>query len=179
MLINRIMSESCYGTHITPLITAVLNTSGTVIELGMGDFSTTILHTLCKHLNRKLISAETSKEWMNKFKDLETDFHIFEYVPVYENTINEINPEKHLWNVIGTGEDLVGVVLVDNRPGDRRKDDIERFAYRSQIVVVHDTEAKSYEYEPSLKLYKYRLDYKRYNVYTTLVSNFIDVSKLL
>jgi len=35
-----------YGTHTTPLLTAVLYTTGDVLELGCGDFSTPMLDTV-------------------------------------------------------------------------------------------------------------------------------------
>lgn len=172
------MSQSTYGTHIVPLLISVLNTTGTVIELGMGDFSTPLLHEICKLNKRKLISAETSNTWMTRYDDLKSPFHIFKHVPVYKNENDDSDPKSYLWDEIGKDEDDIGVVFVDNRPGERRKDDIRRFANRAKIVVVHDTEAPSYEYETVFSLFKYRFDYRKYIPYTTVVSNYIDVNTI-
>jgi hypothetical protein len=107
---------------------------------------------------------------------LETPLHQFEYVPVYKNDW-DIEPKPYLWDAIGNDQEW-GVVFVDHRPGERRKIDVEKFKNSAQIIVVHDTQQPTYEYEPVLETFTYRYDYKRYSVYTTIVSNFIDVSKL-
>lgn len=173
-IINRQMGEGNYGTHMAPLITAVMNTRGDVFEMGCGDFSTPLLHAICKSTNRYLLSTDTSKDWISLFLDLESKNHEFIYVPVYDNDW-DLNAKPHLWDSIGNQR--WSVVFIDHRPAERRNVDIERFANTSEIIVVHDTEHHGYKYEPVLSKFKYRYDYKRYNVYTTLVSNFIDVSK--
>lgn len=172
----RHLANSDYGTHMCPLVTAVMNTNGPVLEMGCGDYSTPLLHTICKVQNRELLSTDTSKEWIKLFLDLEKDFHKFEYVPVYDDDM-ELNAKPHLWDKIGSDKHW-GVVFIDHRPGNRRKIDILRMSNISDIIVVHDTENLGYDYEPAFGLFKYRYDYKRYNVYTTLVSNIIDVNTL-
>jgi len=167
--------DTKYGTHMVPLITAVQNTRGDIFEMGCGDFSTPLLHAVCLYQKRSILSADTSLEWLNLFKYLENDFHTFKYVDVYEDDW-EKNPKPHKWDDIGNRE--WGVVFVDHRPGERRKDDIKRLKDKAQIIVVHDTEYPGYGYEPILNLFKYRFDYKIYSTQTTLVSNKMDVSKL-
>lgn len=169
---NRKMSESVYGTHIHPLITAVMNTTGDVLEMGCGDFSTPLLHSICKIQNRKVVSTDTDKQWLSLFMDLHSMNHTFQYVPVYETNI----PDHHQWDRVGNQK--WGVVFIDHRPGERRAIDIVRFKNDADIIVVHDTENPGYGYESAFKYFKYRYDYKRYNVWTTLVSNKINVEKL-
>jgi hypothetical protein len=65
--LNRNMSSSDYGTHIAPLLTAVLATDGPVLELGCGDFSTPLLHAICAKQNRLLVSTDTDKAWLELF----------------------------------------------------------------------------------------------------------------
>lgn len=175
MSINREMGLSCYGTHMAPLLTAVMNTKGPVLEMGCGDFSTPLLHAICKSQNRYLLSTDTSKEWLSLFLDLNSNNHEFIYVPVYEDDL-ELNPKHDKWDKIGNQE--WGVVFIDHRPASRRKVDVARFASSAQIIVAHDTEFHGYEYESIFGTFKYRYDYKRYDRYTTLVSNFIDVESL-
>lgn len=172
---NRILKNAEYGTHMAPLITAVINTNGPVFEMGCGDYSTPMLHAICTAQHRQLLSTDTSKEWLKYFTDMENEYHKFIYVPVYDDDWL-LNPKPEKWDEIGNQS--WSVVFIDHRPGERRKVDIERFKNTAQIIVVHDTETMGYGYEPILKSFKYRYDYKRYNIYTTLVSNFIDVSKL-
>lgn len=172
---NRKLGNPNFGTHMAPLITSVMNTDGPIFEMGCGDYSTPILHAICEKQQRKLLSTDTSNEWLNLFIDLTSTYHKFEYVPVYEDDW-EKNPKPELWDKVGNQN--WGVVFIDHRPGERRKDDIKRFQNSADIVVVHDTETESYRYESVFNLFKYRYDYKRYSTYTTIVSNKIDVSKL-
>jgi hypothetical protein len=174
--INRTIGDWKYGTHTHPLLTAVLNTNGPVFEMGCGDYSTPMLHEICKSQKKQLLSSDTSREWIKLFLDLESSFHKFTHVPVYEDDW-EKNPKPELWDNIGNDTNW-GVVFIDHRPGERRKVDIARFADKTEIIVVHDTESSCYDYESVFHTFKYRYDYKRYDVYTTLVSNTFDVSKL-
>ena len=170
---NREIGHGIYGTHIAPLLTAVLNTSGPVFEMGCGDFSTPLLHGICKFQNKYLLSTDTSQEWLSLFRDMESSNHEFIYVPVYEDDW-EKNPKPELWNNIGN--QTWGVVFIDHRPGDRRKVDVKRFADKAEIIVVHDTEYDGYGYD--FTEFKYQYVYARYKTHTTILSNKIDISKL-
>jgi hypothetical protein len=172
---SRLLKDAQYGTHMAPLVTAVINTKGPVFEMGCSDYSTPILHAICTAQNRQLLSTDTSKEWLKYFMDMENDTHKLIYVPVYDDDWN-LNPKPEKWDEIGN--QLWSVVFIDHRPGERRKVDIKRFKDNAEIIVVHDTEHEGYEYEEILSTFRYRYDYKRYTVYTTIVSNYIDVSKL-
>ena len=162
------MSPSEYGTHIHPLTVAVLATKGAVLEMGCGDFSTPLLHALCKE--RKLVSTDTDKEWLDKFRHFQSYWHVLEYVNVYEGG-SETN-----WNRYS--EQRWSVVFIDHRPGERRALDVYKMRDKAEIVVCHDTQQPSYGYEHAFKHFKYRYDYKTYDVWTTLVSNTIDVASL-
>ncbi len=198
---NKILKDPEYGTHIIPLTTAVLNTTGPIIEFGMGEYSTPLLHMISSTQQRLLISADTSKDWINNYSNMGSKYHHIFYCKVYDDDW-EKNTNEAVWDNIppkgmieGLGDDLrstdlstdskstigksiIGVVFIDHRPGDRRKKDILRFKDSAEIIVVHDTEQPSYGYEQVLNLFKYRYDFKRYSPYTTLVSNFTDVSLL-
>lgn len=173
----REIGHGNYGTHMAPLITAVMNTKGPVFEMGCGDFSTPLLHAICKSQNKYLLSTDTSKNWLDLFLDLKSGLHEFIYVPVYEDDEN-LNPNPDIWDKIGNNKSIWGVVFIDHRPGERRKIDIKRFANKADIIVVHDTENPDYGYESVFKDFKYRYDYKRYCPFTTLVSNKINVKLL-
>ncbi len=166
-----------YGTHLIPLLVAVVNTDGPILEMGSGHNSTPALHALCSATGRYLLTTETDKKWMNQFSYLEQSWHQFQYVPVYDDDF-EVNPKPHLWDSVGANIHW-GVVFVDHRPAERRKVDIARLKGQADIIVVHDTEgAPCYDYESVLKTFKYRYDYKKYSPWTTLVSDSIDVLSL-
>ncbi len=180
MVTNRTLSDGAYGTHMVPLATAVINTNGSVLEMGGGDFSTPLLHALCKMHNRLLVTVETDQSWLSLFLDLESDIHHFIYLPVFENWSSPErmyggNPE--LWDQIGSDRHW-GVIFIDHAPGIRRAVDIQRLRNNADIFVVHDTQAPGYCYEPVLSTFKYRFTYMRYDVTTTLVSDLIDVARL-
>ena len=56
-----------WGSHLAPLIGAVASSKGPVIEIGIGHFSTPILHGLCKALHRNLVSLEQDVKWFEMF----------------------------------------------------------------------------------------------------------------
>ena len=158
-----IAGDAKFGTHMAPLITAVVNTNGAVLEMGCGDFSTPLLHAICSADKRFLLSAEDDKKWMNYFLDLSCDWHQFQYVSSLDK-----------WGQVGVGMQF-SVVLVDHFR-DRRIIDIDRLRPYTEIFVIHDTERLDYGFESVLSSFKYIYTYKRYFVTTTLVSDTVDVA---
>lgn len=121
-----------WGSHLTPLLSCVCATEGPVLELGIGHFSTPILHGVCEAMNRQLVSVEDSAEWHVAFTKYNTPLH----------------------DVILSGYDTEapflmqdwGTVFIDNSPGgERRKKDFSRFLPMAQFVVVHDYERENEE----------------------------------
>ncbi|MDN3506588.1 MAG: class I SAM-dependent methyltransferase [Simkaniaceae bacterium] len=173
---NRVVDWE-YGTHLTPLLTALAHTDGPVLEMGCGDFSTPPLHSICQPTRRFLVTAETDERWMGLFTDLACSWHHFQYVPCYDELWTG-QQDSALWNSVGSSMPRWGVVFIDHRPGERRVIDIQRMRHKADIIVVHDTQQPAYGYEPTLSTFKYRYTYRRYAVETTLVSETIDVAKL-
>lgn len=172
---GRILKSPDCGTHMSTLATAVAHTTGPVLELGMGDWSTPLLHALCSKDKRYLLSTETDKYWISLFEDLETDWHKFEYVPIFEKSISRYyRPEK--WDAVGN-EMRWSVVFIDHAPAERRLLDITRLRKNTDIFVVHDTEGRGYGLGPILDSFKYRYVEDRYTIETTVVSDTIDVTQ--
>lgn len=171
------VSSYSYDSHRPLLIAAVEKTDGPVLELGCGWGSTPVLHALCVKNNRFLLSTDTSKVWLEKFYHLKRPWHQFLYVPVYDDDW-EKNPKPWKWDVVGEDK-YWGVVLVDHRPGERRKADIWRLRNSADILIVHDSETAGYEYDKVFSTFKYQFTYKKINAWTTALSNVVDVTKLL
>lgn len=154
-----------YGSHIPALIKVINKTSGPVLELGMGLFSTPYLHFAC-YPDRKLVSYESNKnfyDWLSPFKG---NFHEIKFVEDWE----KIDISEH-WSV----------VLVDHEPFSRRKEEIKRLAKSADYIVVHDTNPRldrKSRYSEIYPLFKYRHDFNREKPYTAILSNFKDLSKL-
>lgn len=143
------------GTHFPVLAACVARTRGPVLELGAGEYSTPLLHLLCK--DRLLVTVEHDPAWLEKFRDTERSLHKLILVRNYDEAkvIEEI-----AWDV----------ALVDHAPGTRRVTEILRLKDRTRFIVVHDTDEPGYHYEPVLAGFKYRYDYKRWIRWATVVS---------
>lgn len=163
MIMNRKLKVNT-GTHISYLIAAVMRTDGPVLELGCGDFSTPILHSLCSLKKRLLVTAESDKKWMRLFSDLSRDWHQFIAVKNFDD-----------WSNVGTDVHW-SVVLIDHAPEPRRLMDLKRLRNNTDIFVLHDSQCP-HLYKDYVSTFKYSYSSKRYEVRTTLVSDVIDVSK--
>jgi len=154
-----------YATHLPMLIAAVCKTSGPILEMGCGEYSTYILHEICKLNCRRLVSTEEKLEWFKKFEYLRTDWHEFYFV---RDWASFVLLDSVKWDV----------VFVDHAPGERRKFDIDRLRNNATYLVIHDTEEAGYQYEPVLQSFKHRFDYKKLNPWTSVVSEFCSLDFL-
>lgn len=115
-----------WGSFLPALVAAVADSKGAVLEIGIGHFSTPILHSLCTALGRKLVSVEDNKEWVSPLAHYQNSKHIF-HVGDYDTILPKLSESN--W----------GVVLIDNSPGGwRRLKDFNMFIDRSEYVLVHD-----------------------------------------
>ena len=76
--------NAAYGTHARLLLVAAMMTHGDILELGMGDYSTQMMHDIIEDDNkiekRMLVSAESHQQWMKRFTKLSSSFHHIMYV---------------------------------------------------------------------------------------------------
>jgi len=157
------MGMGDYGSHFPILATAVARTVGPVLELGCGDWSTPMLHYMCK--NRYLLSADGDLEWLRKFAGGYScpRRHEFRHVPNWEQ-----------WTAL---EDLHwSVALVDCAPGEERWKLIKRLAHRCMYIVAHDSETDyksggNYQYDKIIPLFEYVSEFCRFRPYTLVLSN--------
>ena len=153
------------ASHIEPLVRAFEKTDGDILELGTGYYSTTILQWLCELNWRRLYSFETSEKWYKKATQVQKPFHFVKHVTDWD----QVNLNQR-W----------GLAFVDHSPGERRHIDIKRLINFANCIVVHDSEPQSdnvYQYSKIWDLFKYRVDYKKYRAWTTILSNSVDVRK--
>lgn len=166
-----VMPMDPWGSHLPVLMACAAHTTGPVLELGCGDFSTPILHTVCR--GRKLVSLENDPEFIKTYLDLRTADHEIALVPTW----NTQHPDllkilEHPWDL----------AFVDQHPCAYRGPFIEILRKNTKLIVAHDTEpvhADLYGYEPLLSTFKYRLDYNRFPFppcpWTSAVSDHLDV----
>lgn len=164
-----------YGTHLAPLIKCMELTSGDVLEMGVGYFSTPYLHYKCQLDGRKLVSIDNERGWIKRFADSEfyqhlyrRDFHEFQFVEDWKDA----DIEKP-WTV----------ALVDHSPSERRKEDIKRLANYAEYIVVHDANderrfRKEYNYNEIYPLFKYKKIWTGDTRQAVVLSNFHNLDNL-
>ena len=88
-----------YGTHVKLLVAALLATTGDIIELGTGVYSTDLIHQIVEQQNnlashnectkptpsRYIVSADASASWLTRSRHLSNNFHQLLLVPAYSN----------------------------------------------------------------------------------------------
>lgn len=151
------------GSHQRCLVSAALRTTGPIVELGVGWYSTPILHEIAKVQKRKLITFDNNPDWLNQFKELESEYH-------------------QLVTLGWWGDmpllDHYGLVFVDQGQPAEREYTIRRMFDRVDVFVMHDTEeGPAYGYNRTLPMFKYQYTDKCQIAWTTIASNTIDVSE--
>ena len=135
-----------WSSHQLVLI-HILNTitEGNVLEFGMGEHSTHIMHLICGMQNRKLYSVECDKEWASKYTHYE---YVNHQITFYDGSdlMNKDNDFFHR---------KYAIAFIDGHPGELRQPFIE--AINADYFIVHDTERilsgkkpDSYNYDVSL-----------------------------
>ena len=153
-----------HGSHLPVLMKVMDISSGPVLEIGMGFYSTSYLHWKCYLKNRELYSFEDVEQFAEKFYRLKSETHHISLVADYDEV-----PEDLHWSVL----------FIDHGPNTRRIREIERFANKCDYMIIHDTEHKrrdTYSYHKVFPLFKYRYDFKGTYPETSVVSNFKDLS---
>ena len=169
-----------YGSNSIPLaLAALISPPGDFLELGMGLFSTPLLHKIAYHQKRHLISVDTDLEWMNKF---------IIYNVTQEHKLYHLKCKDDIYK-FGLEREW-SLVLVDHIYGNMRAFNAIAFAQKAQLVVVHDSEktsAAGYMYEKNNMTghFKYICKFNLFTkgqsgyVSTTLMSNLIDLETIL
>lgn len=148
-------SRNAYDSHRPALYLAWENTNGVVMEFGCGDGSTPLLERYCHIQQMPFYSFDTDKEWTSK----------------YETTL-------FVEDLMSLPAMFVDLLFVDSKPGEKRKELIEKWKDHAKVIIAHDTEPGAeyvYGMAEILSTFKYRLDYApEEKPWTTIVSNHID-----
>lgn len=114
-----------WGSHLPAVLACVAASTGPVLELGVGHFSTPQLHALCAVMGRQLVSVESHPDWLYEMASkYASDGHTF----------SESIPERKL-NV------RWGVSFIDHSPGGaNRADAFRKLIDVSSFVVMHDAQ---------------------------------------
>ena len=151
---QKVLAGYGYGTHLPALMDAFLRTSGPVLEMGAGWWSTPLLHDLCRQQERTLTTVEAVDQWRRQFLDLAGPYHRF-----------RDDPDDPMINV-----GRYGVILIDHATV-RRQPDLIRLADKADLIVCHDANCANYRYDFSP--FKFRRLWAELSPATMVVSNVI------
>ena len=149
-----------YGSNSIPLVVTSLVTTGDLLELGMGSFSTPLLHKLAVDTKKQVVSIDTNIDWVNNFIFYnKTMNHKIYCMPNFEFIEQKLGLEDNKrW----------GIVLVDHINAVGRAFDAKKYANKAEIVLVHDAE-KTVEHGYKYEQNKIRDPFKyvcKFSVYT-------------
>ena len=164
----RLPVDHHYGSHAIVLLAALfLSRSGPILELGMGSTSTPLLHRFSVEQNRFVLSTDSNLRWINYFRSINANQTQHEFLHIEVNT--EMGVE---WATSALADRKNwSLVLIDHRPGPRRKFDLMLYAQRSDLVVLHDTESSAlYQYDEGLIYYPFRYRFTRLKTHTDVLS---------
>lgn len=126
MNVNTEADQMAWGSHQCALLGCLGRTSGAVLELGMGHFSTPLLHHYCQAAQRDLVSVESDLQWYKTFSHYIAYMHKL-ILAEYDDVVPKL--AQRPWSV----------VLIDNSPGGaRRAKDFTTLWPNSEYVVIHD-----------------------------------------
>lgn len=140
-----------WSTHMPVLISLMRNTSGDVLEIGTGIYSTPFLHWACFIEGRNLVSIENNYEYIEFVRQFEWRGH----------KVEEKIPVMGEWDI----------VFIDSSPNEDRVALSRKFSETAKYVIVHDSDREDF---PG---FKFRFDYENVYPATTVLSNIIDLSK--
>lgn len=152
-----------YGTHLPCLIQAFSKTTGDVLELGTGVFSTPYLHYACTLAKRNLVSYENYKEWFDFVKTYENDYHQVKFVEKYSDA--QIDRP---WDI----------VLIDQTPDSSRSEEAVRLKDKAKYIIIHDSNPSNYKvtgYDKIYPLFRYKTDWHGDKNRATVLSNLVDL----
>ena len=111
--------EQCWASHLPALFSCLLATSGAVLEVGAGDWSTSLLRTFCEVAGRTFVSFEEDPVWARKCGS--------RHVPLEAMGPELSTCSRAPWSV----------VFLDHN-GHRRAADALLFVDSAEYIVIHD-----------------------------------------
>jgi predicted O-methyltransferase YrrM len=146
------------GSYLPILIKLVQNTSGPILELGVGFCSTPFLHWVCYPTKRRLVSYENNPEYYKFAESWKDDFHEIRCINNWDEAVLDES-----WTI----------AFVDHSPSHRRAIEIKKLL-QADYIVAHDTEnrvARDYGYPEIEGLFRYRYKYRDAHPHTSIYSN--------
>lgn len=141
-------NEVAWTSWLPALGFALARSTGPVLEIGIGHFSTPFLHEYCKGSGRELWSVESDQSWFVAFRNkFHSEFHRFGY------PVDHVVPKQFVRDI------RFGVTFIDNSPGgEARARPFKTALLNSDYIVVHDYHRENEEaIKPLLDGVNYRV----------------------
>lgn len=171
------------SSHQRLLIGAAMRTTGRILELGVGWYSTPLLHEIAVTQKRMLWTVDNNDHWLAQFKNLVHDYHALTLVGWWGELWNTLDNERYK-------QDRFGLVFVDNGQPCEREYAVRALLDKADVFVLHDTEeGPAYGYNRVLgslthimnnlpgPMFKYQWTDKCQKAWTTVASNTVDVTQ--
>lgn len=116
-----------YENHndvLPALVQTAMLTSGPMLELGMGFCSTPVLGAIARNQKRQLLSADTDKGWVDRFRRFAGG--------------NPFHQVRHIDNWDIDFEPSLGLALVAVQGHDLRVELCRLLRQKTDIIVLHD-----------------------------------------
>lgn len=128
-----------YGTHQRLLVKHLMRTTGPVVELGAGYYSTPILHEITQAQGRHLTTVDNNAEWLNRFNEFENEGHALQLIQSWD----EFSVDRKY-----------GLAFVDHAdpPSHPRWLQVLKLIPSCEAIVIHDTEDVLYGYNQIMGL---------------------------
>jgi hypothetical protein len=134
------------ATHQRLLVGSALRTTGPILELGVGWYSTPLLHEITTVQRRRLLTVDNNRDWLAQFECLGNEYHSLHLVGWWGEMYEGVIPAKASF----------GLVFVDQGQPIEREYAVRRFLNRADVFVLHDTEEPfAYGYCRTLPMFKY------------------------
>jgi hypothetical protein len=165
MRIRGIKSEPSRGSHLPVLMKLVQMTSGPILELGYGMYSTHYLHWACYPTKRTLVTYESHPGWIEFAKQFHVGNHTVQFV---EN-----------WDLLDLSTPW-SIAFVDHEE-ERRAVEAKKLAH-AEYVVVHDADGSVDRKRKNRVLalraeFKYHFQYCGPRPHTAVFSNVHDLAE--
>lgn len=124
--------ENAYYTHQPVLLAALRVSSGPVLELGVGEGSTQLIHDYCMKHKRRVVSVESNKDWLKRYTHLANARHEFYQIESWEPFYTDAT--KQHW----------GLAFIDQDSSDgfkNRAESFRRLRDHTDYIVLHDCDA--------------------------------------
>lgn len=160
---KRIKMRMVFGSHLPVLMQLIQNTTGSVLELGSGLYSTPYLHWECYRRNRRIVTFENHPVYYGYAEQYRRDFH----------EVHKVTD----WDEIDISEPW-SVALVDHDPLARRGVELGRLLH-AEYVIAHDAERGRGEqmgYNKAFELFKYRFRFDKIRMESMILSNVHDLT---